>query len=351
MHKQWIKRLFSLILLTLLVIVLTNSIVDPYAVFGRNPNTCSEPNERFVKMSYVMNHPDKFDGYLIGSSRIGSTEPSLLEHYFPNYKFYNMTVSAGTLGEFEEMLVTMIHVKVKPRVVYLQIDVYDNLLNYKHDPSKLLLRMKPNNSLKEKAVFFKDYLLLLPNHANTLQQMKLDLGILKRSTRHDIYGTGCWYADEKEMRILENPLFYVKNEETFHKVFDKPIPFSPAIMEKNLESLRKIKQLAYDNNIQLVLFVTPHNHKMLEAIGMENYKLFLQSLVKITDCWDFSGYNSVTRNDLNYYEYSHYRPQVAQWISARIFHDTAIDVPSDFGVYVSQKNIAEHIKRMEQKSY
>lgn len=110
---------------------LLNVLVDPYGVFGRNPNSCSEPNERFVKMTYLSKYPERFDGFLMGSSRIGSTEPSLLQKYFPKNKFYNLTISAGTLGEFEEMMLAMLKMGVKPRVIYLQIDVYDNLLTYK----------------------------------------------------------------------------------------------------------------------------------------------------------------------------------------------------------------------------
>lgn len=351
MHKKWTKKLFILITVSIVLIGLLNVLIDPYGVFGRNPNSCSEPNERYVKMTYLSNHPDAFDGFLMGSSRIGSTEPSLLKNHFPKNKFYNLTISAGTLGEFEEMIETMIKARIKPRVIYLQIDVYDNLLTYKNERSKLLLRMKPENSLKEKIAFFKDYLLLLPNNTNTIQQMKLDLGIHKRSSRYDFYSTGCWYADAKEKNIRQNPLLYVKNEETFHKFFNKTIPSNQIVMMKNLESLRKIKQLSYDNNIQLILFVTPHNHKMLDAIGMHAYKIFLQSLAEVTEYWDFSGYNSVTVNDLNYYEYSHYRPHVAKWIVSRIFKDTNTSIPDDFGVYVSKKNILKHLENIEQKNH
>lgn len=347
MHKRWLKKLWILIAASIAFIMSANILIDPYAVFWRNPNSCSEPNERYVKMTYISNHPDAFDGFLLGSSRIGSTEPSLLQRHFPKNKFYNLTISAGTLGEFEEMMDGMIKAGVRPRVVYLQIDVYDNLLTYKNDRSKLLLRMKPDENVKAKAAFFKDYLLLLPNNTNLTQQVKLDLGIHKRSSRYDFYGTGCWYADAKEKEIRHNPLLYVKNEETFHKTVDKTIASDQTVMAKNLEALKKIKQISRDNNIQLILFVTPHNHKMLEAIGMEAYKTFLRSLAGVTEYWDFSGYNSVTTNDQNYYEYSHYRPHVAQWIVSRIFQDADTPVPDDFGVYVSTKNISEHLKRLE----
>lgn len=351
MYKRWLKKLFILIVVSISLVGLLNTLIDPYGVFGRNPNSCSEPNERFVKMRYLSSSPDRYDGFLMGSSRIGSTEPSLLQKYFPKNKFYNLTISAGTLGEFEEMMHSMLKMGIKPRVIYLQIDLYDNLLTYKNDRSKLLLRMKPEDSMKEKIAFYKDYFLLLPNHSNTTQQIKLDLGRQKRTSRYDFYNTGCWYADAKEHAIRDNPSFYIKNEKTFHEIVKKTIPFNGTVMSQNLEALKRIKKLSTDNNIQLILFVTPHNHKMLDVIGLDNYQIFMKHLVNITDFWDFSGYNSVTLNNVNYYEYSHYRPHVAKWIASRIFNDISTDIPDDFGIYVSKENILEHLEDVKKKGY
>lgn len=338
-YKEWVKRLFLLVGILLALIISISIIVDPYAVFWKNPNKCSEPNERYCKITYLSYHPKMYEGFLFGSSRIGTTEPFLLQKYYSKIKFYNMTVSAGTLSEFEDMFKKMLNMGVKAKVIYLQIDVYDNLMTYKNERSKLLLRMKPENNIKERVSFFKDYLLLPPNNENLIRQLKQDLGVNKASVRYDFYGSGCWYADNKEKAIRINPISYVKDEETFHKTTTKTLEYNRIVMLKNLQSLKNIKQMAKNNGIEIILFVAPHNHKMLDAIGMDGYQQFLRKLADITDYWDFSGYNSVTMNDMNYYEYSHYRPHVAKWIVSRIFHDTDRNTPTDFGVYVSRKNI------------
>ena len=62
-----------------------------------------------------------------------------------------------------------------------------------------------------------------------------------------------------------------------------------------------------------------------------------------TNYYDFSGYNTVTTNDCNYYETSHYRPLVGNLIAARIFHDSTISVPDDFGKFITKNTIDNHI--------
>jgi hypothetical protein len=65
----------------------------------------------------------------------------------------------------------------------------------------------------------------------------------------------------------------------------------------------------------------------------------------MTDFYDFSGLNSVTLNNLNYYEKNHYRYLVGNMIVKRIFGCGNINIPDDFGVLVTKNNINEHIKK------
>ena len=78
-----------------------------------------------------------------------------------------------------------------------------------------------------------------------------------------------------------------------------------------------------------------------------------QKLASIIDFYDFSGLNSVTRNNLNYYEEDHYRYLVGNMIVKRIFGCGNINVPDDFGVLVTKNNVNEHItkQRWELENY
>jgi hypothetical protein len=75
---------------------------------------------------------------------------------------------------------------------------------------------------------------------------------------------------------------------------------------------------------------------------------FVKQLAEISPFWDFTGYNSITTDDRNYYEWSHYRVTVVKYILARVFNDPSVDVPDDFGVFVTQDNIEAHLEKLRE---
>jgi hypothetical protein len=79
-----------------------------------------------------------------------------------------------------------------------------------------------------------------------------------------------------------------------------------------------------------------------------DYLDFIRQLADIWPFWDFSGYNSVTADDRNYYEWSHYRVTVAKYILARVFNDPSVAVPDDFGVFVTKDNIEAHLSELNE---
>ena len=93
--------------------------------------------------------------------------------------------------------------------------------------------------------------------------------------------------------------------------------------------------------IKLYLFTTPHNKNMMDTFILNDYHRYLKDIATITSFYDFSGYNSVTNDNTNYYETSHYRPQVGKLIAAKIFNDVNIEVPRDFGVYYQQGGLID----------
>ena len=74
-----------------------------------------------------------------------------------------------------------------------------------------------------------------------------------------------------------------------------------------------------------------------------------QKLASLTDYYDFSGLDSVTLNNYNYYEGVHYRYLVGDMIIKRIFDCGNINIPGDFGVLVTKKNVNEHIQKQKQE--
>ena len=345
-YKKWVQSLLFLIFVLISIIILSNYLIDPYGVFYRNPNSAIEPNERYVKMNFISKENSKYNAFLVGSSRIGTTEPATIEKYLPNTRFYNFTVSAGTLGEWELLIKNILQVNRETKVIYLQVDLYDNFINYIHSKNQLMLRMKPQGYI-ENMDFYKSY--LLSKDITTLRdQIKHDFDSNNpKNVKFDEFNTGCWYVDYKEQAIIKNAKEYIKNEKTFHK--KEQLKRDSKVISENLEALKKIVNLCKQKNVKLIVFITSHNQHMFQALNSSDYLKFLNQMAQITPYWDFSGYNSITTNDANYYEYSHYRPHVAKLIAGRIFQDQSMEIPSDFGVYVTKENVQNHLQEQKEK--
>ena len=69
-----------------------------------------------------------------------------------------------------------------------------------------------------------------------------------------------------------------------------------------------------------------------------------REIVKIIPVWDFSGYNSITSEDKNYRDSSHFYGKIGDLILNRIMGVQEEKVPDDFGIWVSERNLEAHLK-------
>src|SRR5690242_10358530 len=69
-----------------------NLIIDPYGIFRSDYSRQRiEPNGHFIKMRYVLNHPEKFDSFIFGNSRANNIDNT----HIPGGQWYNMYYSLG----------------------------------------------------------------------------------------------------------------------------------------------------------------------------------------------------------------------------------------------------------------
>jgi len=345
-YKKWFLYSSLLIFLSPIVIALVNYGVDPFAIFWRNYHAIVQPSERYNKIKFLDKHHSNYNAYMIGSSRIGTTETNAIETYKPDLKFYNLTLGASTLRQHADVIRYMIEHQFPMKFIYLQVDVYDNFVTSRHSKETLLYRFAPPIGEGTTWSFYRDYLMSFP-FADLQRQIKTDLKKEKHSVRYDFEKTGRWYFDQKEKTLQENPEEYIKNELSFHKRSSKKLLASNAVLSSNLQALKEITELCQKNHIELVVFITPHNHVMLESIDFNAYQNFLLQLSEITPYWDFSGYNSVTLNNQNYYEHSHYRPHVGEWIAEKLFTTSSLSQPEDFGFFVTKDTIKDHLNQLK----
>jgi hypothetical protein len=123
------------------------------------------------------------------------------------------------------------------------------------------------------------------------------------------------------------------------------------------DDFEDILKICATNSIDVKLYISPA-HANLDGEGilaagkwqmMENWKRKVVMLAGRYNVpiWDFSGYNSITtesvRTPMTYYwDSSHFTEVVSDMILKRIFTE-GVNVPTDFGVLLSDENIERHL--------
>jgi len=142
----------------------------------------------------------------------------------------------------------------------------------------------------------------------------------------------------------------------------------------SLDDLQNIVQFCRQNHIALYLFISPPHARQMEVIrSIGLWPLFEQwkrELVKIAEegsveqegwipLWDFSGYNSVTSEDVpeagvmtGYLDSSHYQPGIGDMILDKVLHNKK-DSTVNFGHKLTSTTIEATLAliREEQKHY
>ncbi|CAA6817653.1 MAG: Unknown protein [uncultured Sulfurovum sp.] len=334
-NLQWIIWVVFFMFINFVLLGLVNYIVDPFRVFGSNVFPYQvQMNERFVKIEYIKKNHHKFNAYLFGSSRIGTTEPETIEKYVLNSKFYNFTLSSGNLHDYQSHLEFFLKEKYPIKTLYLQLDL-DDMNIYGKQESDYLCKLHPEVTDTFTTFYYMKYLFgFFPMNTRT----KVMDNIENRKTKQRNIGTGTWSLKAKEASLVENCVEYVKNVSSFHNKNRRIRKYTTA--EFSMKSLRRIVALCKQNDITLHVFTSPHNQNKMDTFILEDYYKYLKDISEITSFYDFTGYNSITQNNCNYYEASHYRPQVAKLIAARIFDDKHIEVPDDFGKYIEKGSLS-----------
>jgi len=330
-NKKWLITFMSIFVVTMSLFGLVNYVVDPFSVFQTNFfKRSGQINERYVKIEFLEKHHNKFNAYIFGSSRIGVVKPEVIEQYLPNSKFYNFTLSSGNLHDYMVHLKYFIKRKYEIKTLYMQIDI-DDMNYYGQDESDYLCKLHPYVTNEFRIAGKMKYLFgFFPLNV----RKKISVNFQKDSPKKFDVSIGIWSLPDNEKQLEKNPKKYVENEGSFHFKNRRVLRY---IREKEaMKALQIIVDLCQKNKIKLYVFTSAHNQNKMDTFVLEDYKKYLRDISEITSFYDFSGYNSVTMNNANYYEMSHYRPRVGSLMAARIFDDKNISVPKDFGKFIAK---------------
>ena len=306
--------------------------VDPFNIFHVNAprNNGVEPNKNYMKMHNVLTHPDKYDSFLFGSSRVGFIDVGKMN----DGVYYDMMYSEGTPAEHYDNLRDMIDRGIVPRNVTIGLDDISYFVDPEFHSNQLYRLPFPwRGTFSDKAGFYLRYFDLI-----TLSQ---SIEVMKehREKRKD-------NDPDYQMRLLDTgtenldipPEFNYDGAKAWWSDYYYP-------REQSLEDIRKIVELCNEYNINLRFFTNPVN-ALTYAKDIDNgYLVFLEELAGITPYWNFSGFNDVTLDYSNYYETSHYCPTVGDMLIDTVYNGKRDDrlLSEGFGMYVTKDNVSDLI--------
>ncbi|MEE9605923.1 MAG: hypothetical protein V3V70_10200 [Candidatus Scalindua sp.] len=394
--KNYLKIFFLTVFLFQIVIFFFNWFVDPYDLFGSfrieglnklKPESTS--HSRMTKAWAV--YKRKPNGVIMGSSR---AEMGLSpEHpWWEIDNVFNLALTGPSMFEVLRYFQHVHSLKPQKKVVlgldFFMFNVYrENRPGY--DDSRLFVDIERKlNSRWSQIEKYSSLVSIdtLSSSVNTVMNQngdqlfspsfldngQVDWSNMRQVIRHTGGYRRMFFKSEED---FINDQWFVppyKEYSFIHKISG----------ESSFTYFQDFLVIAYRDNVDLQIFISPSHARLWETLSIvglwSTFEQWKRELVQINEkiameykkkafpLWDFSGYNSITNEEVPliddfetemkwYWDTSHYNKSAGDLVLDRIFNyqNPTHTVPSDFGVLLTKTNIEEHLKNVQiaQKNY
>lgn len=333
--KKFVIKCISFFLILVLIFVPFNVLLDPYNVFhpGRLVNNGVEPNKNYIKMKNVIDHPDRYDSLLFGSSRVGFLDVERMN----DGTYYDMMYSEGLPAEHLQNLKDLLARGIVPKNILLGVDDISWFVDPEFHGNILYRAPFPwSGSLLDKAGFYLKYFDLF----TTLKSVQ--------TIRDNVVNDEQWGE-----RLLRTGTENLDIPSQFDPANDRPYwadYYMPR--EEVFAEIQEFVDICEENDIHLTVFTNPLYAKTYTQGIQNGYLEFLEGLSEITDFYNFSGYNTLTVDTANFYENSHYTRKIGDKMIDVMFYGQTYEGLEEqgFGVYVEKGNGGELIELLKNQA-
>lgn len=333
--KKWVLTFLLLALVLVLGLAAFNYVTDPFAAFGDkflNWFSYDETNNpRVAKISYLEQHHDEYDSYILGCSSTSSLQVSDFNKLY-DANFYNLIMYGADMRDCEKIADYLIeHYEVK----HLVLNVYlDNGFTYDDETDRLTRNLHYLTDPDTSALsFYTRYLFCDPRYGFAkLKNLRNDR-LLPQS--FDVFNevTGEYDKRVRDVEPIGSMDTYLEAYPVFAD-YPKTGDFVLGQTENCMKSVAVIKERCEAAGVELVVVAAPVYIDYFQNFQAEDVANFYASLAKVTDFWDFSC-SSVSCEPRYFYDATHFRNAVGSMIAARIAGDASVYIPDDFGTYVT----------------
>lgn len=340
--KKWVLTFLLLVLVLALGLAAFNYVTDPFAAFGdRFLNWFSYDetnNPRVAKISYLEQHHDEYDSYILGCSSTSSLQVSDFNELY-DANFYNLIMYGADMRDCEKIADYLIeHYEVK----HLILNVYlDNGFTYDDETDRLTRNLHYLTDPDTSALsFYTRYLFCDPRYGlNKLKNLRNDR-LLPQS--FDVFNeaTGEYDKRVRDVEPIGSTASYLEVYPVFAD-YPKTGDFILGQTENCMRSVAAIKERCEAAGVELTVVAAPVYIDYFQNFQAEDAANFYASLAKVTDFWDFSC-SSVSCEPRYFYDATHFRNAVGSMIAARIAGNDSVYIPDDFGTYVTADTPASY---------
>ena len=307
MQLRYLKLLLSTALLPVVALISANYLIDPYEIFQTGWfDEVGATQERYLKIEHLKKDKS-FDTFLLGGSRMGTTNPDDLEKILPDAHVYNFFVSSG--NQTDNLAHGRWLMKNQPQIktLYVQVDWPESLGIFEGSHQYM---PHPDVAGSGRTGFVEQYLFLFPFKAF---EFKIANNTSKKGEFKLPLSSGQFYYPKRDALLEKNCEAYVSQTPSLTNPVDeeRATAAQSSLISRSLAKLKQLVAEANDRGVRVVLYVTPHHHRFLDKINVELYADFLGQLAAVSAFWNFGFYSDITLNDCNYYEASHYVRAVA----------------------------------------
>lgn len=342
MKKKLFIQSAAMGILLLLSTMAYNYAVDYHSVFRpdlerlkHNTLLAAAANMHVLQFHNYFSNADKFDSLFIGNSRVGMIDVSKIR----GARYYNFWYPASIPALWKRDLRYMRDHGVLKKMVVIGVDDAIFRMNLQiQKTAGRRLRPFPYTCI-EKLNFYSLFLTLLPSF-KTFQEAA---GMLPaaRSIGY-MSDDGVQHPVVPEKRINSDPAKHAGSD-----VFSKPTRWDNCREVANtIADMMQIKETCDAGGVRIVLFISPNHNTTYRSYTLKEFDEYLdfkRRLIRIAPFYDFSGVNTISENNLNWFETSHYRPKIGDMMLAKIFSQPIAQCPNDFGVLVTEDTIEAHL--------
>ena len=117
-------------------------------------------------------------------------------------------------------------------------------------------------------------------------------------------------------------------------------------LQQNLDALKRIVDKCKKNNVNFILWTAPTSNKELMLYDFDKLKPYMKEIAKISPYWCFSGYNDISYNYWNFYDTTHFTPDIGIKIVHRMTGNPTENTPANFGRYITAENADSAIEEL-----